>query len=135
MRQQATSITYDRAKSLRASMTDAERALWQRLRREQLGVKFRRQHPLDPFIADFACLAPKMVVELDGSQHQEQKAYDLRRDAFFASKGFTVLRFWTDEPLKNMDGVLAVIAQQIELVASSRAAVPPPQPSPGRGGS
>jgi BirA family biotin operon repressor/biotin-[acetyl-CoA-carboxylase] ligase/primosomal protein N' (replication factor Y) len=98
-------------------------------------VKFRRQHPLGPFIADFACLAPKMVVELDGSQHQEQKAYDLRRDAFFASKGFTVLRFWADEPLKNMDGVLAVIAQQIELVASSRAAVPPPQPSPGGGGS
>lgn len=62
-------------------MTDAERALWSRLRGEQLGVKFRRQHPLGGYVADFACLAPRLIVELDGSQHANQQAYDDRRDA------------------------------------------------------
>ncbi|HEY1228309.1 MAG TPA: endonuclease domain-containing protein [Ramlibacter sp.] len=129
MRQQATSIIHDRAQALRAGMTDSERKLWSRLRREQLGVKFRRQHPLGPFIADFACLDPKLIVELDGSQHLEQEQYDARRDAFFHSKGFKVLRFWTDEPLTNIDGVLTVILDQIG------AGAPPPLPSPGGRGS
>ena len=60
-------------------MTDGERRLWSRLRGEQLGVKFRRQHPLGSYVADFACLEPRLIVELDGSQHADQAGYDARR--------------------------------------------------------
>jgi very-short-patch-repair endonuclease len=115
MRGQAFSNTHTNARALRAGMTDSERKLWSRLRMEQLGVKFRRQHPLGNYIADFACLDPKVIVELDGSQHAEQPAYDARRDAFFREKGFALLRFATDEPLRNIDGVLTVIAEQLGL--------------------
>jgi very-short-patch-repair endonuclease len=80
---------------------------------EQLGVKFRRQHPLGRYIADFACLSPKLIVELDGSQHADRAEYDAVRDAFFREHGFAVLRFATNEPLINMDGVLSVIAEQL----------------------
>ena len=100
-------------------MTDAERALWSRLRGEQLGVKFRRQHPLGGYVADFACLAPRPIVELDGSQHANQQAYDDRRDAFFRSQGFTVLRVATDAPFVNMEGVLVSILDRLESLAGA----------------
>jgi very-short-patch-repair endonuclease len=116
MRNQAFSKTHTNARALRASMTDSERMLWSRLRMEQLGVKFRRQHPLGRYIADFACLAPKLIVELDGSQHADHHAYDATRDAFFRGQGFAVLRFPTNEALKNIDGVLTVIAEQLGTV-------------------
>jgi len=109
-------------------MTDSERLLWSRLRAEQMGVKFRRQHPLGHYVADFACLDPKMVVELDGSQHAEQEDYDARRDAFFEQQGFAVLRFPTDAPFMNLEGVLTVIADQI-----SRAGRAPTPTLPRRG--
>jgi very-short-patch-repair endonuclease len=115
MRNQAFSKTHANARALRSRMTDSERKLWSRLRMEQLGVKFRRQHPLGNYVADFACLAPKLVVELDGSQHAETPAYDAKRDEFFRERGFVVLRFATDEPLKNIDGVLTVILEQLGL--------------------
>jgi very-short-patch-repair endonuclease len=115
MRQQAYSTTHKNARALRAGMTDSERKLWSRLRMEQLGVKFRRQHPLGNYIADFACLGPKMIIELDGSQHAENAEYDAKREAFFRDHGFQVLRFKTDEPLKNIDGVLTVIFEQLGL--------------------
>ena len=98
-------------------MTDSERKLWSGLRGEQLGVKFRRQHPLGNYIADFACLDPKLIVELDGSQHAEQAAYDARRDAFFHAQGFTILRFATNEPLRNLPGVLTAILDQLKTLA------------------
>ena len=129
MRNQAFSTTHVNARALRAAMTDSERKLWGRLRSEQLGVKFRRQHPLGTYIADFACLAPRLIVELDGSQHAEQAAYDARRDAFFRSHGFEVLRFATDEPLKNMDGVLTVILEHLGNVGE-RPLRPHPNPPP-----
>ncbi len=103
-------------------MTDSERKLWFGLRLEQLGVKFRRQHPLGSYIADFACLQPKLIVELDGSQHAKQAEYDCRRDAFFKTQGFTVLRFQTDAPFTNLQGVLTVILEQIQ--ASGSAPIP-----------
>ena len=109
-------------------MTDSERKLWSRLRSEQLGVKFRRQHPLGNYVADFACLSPKLIVELDGSQHADQMAYDAQRDAFFRAQGFAVLRFGSNEPFLNIEGVLTVVADE---VAAGR--LPPSQPSP-RGG-
>ena len=128
MQDQATSTAQRNARILRREMTDAERKLWSHLRGEQLGVKFRRQHPLGSYVADFACLAPKLIVELDGSQHADQVDYDARRDAFLRAQGFAVPRFGSDEPFLNIEGVLMVIAAQI--AARQR---PPSQPSP-RGG-
>jgi very-short-patch-repair endonuclease len=119
MRNQAFSTTHVNARALRAAMTDSERRLWSRLRGEQLGVKFRRQHPLGSYIADFACLQPKVIVELDGSQHDAQAPYDARRDAFFREQGFVVLRFPTDAPFRNLDGVLTVIVDQLGIGGSA----------------
>ena len=98
-------------------MTDSERKLWSGLRAGQLGAKFRRQHPLGIYIADFACLSPKLIVEVDGSQHAEQQDYDARREAFLKSKGFAVLRFATNEPLVNLDGVLTNILEALTKLA------------------
>jgi very-short-patch-repair endonuclease len=94
-------------------MTGSERKLWSAIRGAQLGVKFRRQHPFGNYVADFACLEPMLVVELDGSQHHGQQAYDQRRDEFFRSHGFSVLRFPTDAPFRNLEGVLSVIVDHI----------------------
>ena len=140
MQHQSTIHAQRHARSLRAGLTDSERALWQCLRGEQLGVKFRRQHPLASFIADFACLQPRLIVELDGSQHAAQAGYDARRDAFFRAQGFEVLRFETDAPLRNMDGVLQVIFEQLRVLAGGaptpalprRGREPKPTPPAGR---
>ncbi|MDB5894412.1 MAG: hypothetical protein JWQ88_1943 [Rhodoferax sp.] len=96
----------------------------------QFGVKFRRQHPLGNYIADFACLAPKLIIELDGSQHADEMAYDGRRNRFFKDQGFEVLRFATDQPFVNLAGVLSVI---FDTIAAATCRLPPSQPSP-RGG-
>ena len=100
-------------------MTDSERKLWTGLRAEQLGVKFRRQHPLGNYIADFACLDPKLIVELDGSQHQAQAHYDNKREAFFRSQGCDVLRFASNEPFTNLEGVLNAIAHRMALLSAA----------------
>ena len=110
-------------------MTDSERKLWTVLRSEQLGVKFRRQHPLGNYIADFACLGLRLIVELDGSQHQDQQTYDVRRDAFFRVQGFEVLRFPSNAPFLNLDGVLQVIADRLAVLAA-----PAPIPTFPQGG-
>jgi very-short-patch-repair endonuclease len=117
-----------RARELRRELTDAERRLWSRLRDRRLaGAKFRRQHPIGPFDADFCCPDYHLVVELDGGQHQEQAATDARRTAFLGSQGYRVLRFWDNEVLQNTDGVLMRILEILE-------APPSPRPSPSRGG-
>jgi BirA family biotin operon repressor/biotin-[acetyl-CoA-carboxylase] ligase len=131
MQNQSTPVAQRNARTLRRAMTDSERKLWYGLRAEQLGVKFRRQHPLGNYIADFACLDPKVIVELDGSQHAEQAEYDDRRDRFFREQGFQVLRFPTNAPFANFDGVREAILEQVRVLAR----VPPPQPSPKGGGS
>ena len=130
MQHQSTIKAQRHARDLLAGMTDSERLLWAKLRAEQLGVKFRRQHPLGPYIADFACLAPALIVELDGSQHAVDAAYDARRDEFFKAHGFVVLRFPTDAPFRNMEGVLQVIFEQ--LTAEARDAPTPALPQRGR---
>jgi very-short-patch-repair endonuclease len=117
MQHQSTSAAQHHARTLRRGMTDSERKLWSGLRSEQLGVKFRRQHPLGNYIADFACLDPQLIVELDGSQHADQKTYDQRRDQYFASQGFAVLRFATNDPLLNLAGVLTAILDQLNTLA------------------
>ena len=117
MQNQATLNARRNAPTLRSGMTDAERRLWSCLRSEQLGVKFRRQHPLGTYVADFACLAPKLIVQLDGSQHADQVDYDLRRDAFFQTQGFAVLRFPSNAPLMQLESVAQAIANRLDELA------------------
>ncbi len=124
MQNQATSAAQARARQLRAAMTDGERRLWSRLRGEQLGVKFRRQHPLGRYIADFACLSPRLIVELDGSQHIERAGQDQVRDAFFRAQGFAVLRFAANAPFVNLDGVLQAIFAQLQALHAPTPALP-----------
>ena len=117
MQDQATPNARVHARALRRDMTDAERKLWSGLRGEQLGGKFRRQHPLGNYIADFACLELKVIVELDGSQHADNQVYDLARDAFFKAQGFTVMRFPSNAPFQNFDGVMSTILHQPNRLA------------------
>ena len=132
MQNQSTPKAQQNARALRREMTDSERKLWSGLRSEQLGVKFRRQHPLGNYIADFVCLDPKLIIELDGSQHQAQEGYDARRDAFLRAQGFDVLRFGSNDPFVNFEGVLQAIVNRLgELTAVWPQ---PNHPPPGGGG-
>jgi very-short-patch-repair endonuclease len=101
------------ARDNRLSPSDAERLLWYHLRYQALGVKFRRQHPIGPYVADFACLSPRLVVEIDGSQHLGSR-YDRERDQFMRDLGWIVLRFWSWEVVGNVEGVLNGIVDAIE---------------------
>ncbi len=99
-----------RAEELRHNPTDAEAALWKALRMHQAnGIHFRRQYAIGPYIVDFCSVRGKLIIELDGGQHLEQKGYDDERTAFLASKGYQVLRFWNNEVLQNLDSVMTVI--------------------------
>ena len=98
--------TRTRAIKLRKEPTHAERKLWARIRNDQLGVNFRRQHAIGNFIPDFVCVKKKLIIELDGSQHLEQVEYDSERTAFLESKGYRVLRFWNNDVTNNIDTVL-----------------------------
>jgi very-short-patch-repair endonuclease len=116
--------TLDQAKALRQAVTDAEQALWYRLRAGRLqGWKFRRQHPIPPYVVDFYCEACRLVVELDGSQHNEEA--DRVRTRFLQSQGLKVLRFWDNEVLQQMDGVVAAILGAFD----GRTLSPTPLPS------
>jgi very-short-patch-repair endonuclease len=98
-----------RARELRRSMTEAEHRLWKALRAQSLGAKFRRQVPIGSYVADFACLPKKLIVEVDGGQHLDN-SLDAVRDAWLRSRGFRVLRFWDHEVFRNLEGVLETIA-------------------------
>ncbi|MDC9825388.1 endonuclease domain-containing protein [Devosia sp. ZB163] len=123
------------ARTLRRNSTEVEKRLWSILRDRRLaGHKFRRQVPIGPYVADFACFDARLVVELDGSQHLEDAARDTRRDAELARRGFEVLRVWNSEVSDNRDGVLDLIFDAL----SRRAAPPssglrPPSPIKGEG--
>jgi very-short-patch-repair endonuclease len=104
-----------RARALRMRLTDAERKLWYALRdRRFAGFKFRRQVPLGPFIADFVCFDERLVIEVDGGQHADS-LQDRRRDRWFAANRFRVLRFWNNEVLSNLEGVMTVLAQALKV--------------------
>ncbi len=104
----------DRARRLRRDQSEAERRLWARLRARHLcGAKFRRQHPIGRFIADFCCVERPLVVELDGGQHALQAEADQRRSAFLARRGYRVLRFWDNEVMENMEAVLQQIVEAL----------------------
>lgn len=111
------------ARQLRSASTDAEKALWYRLRARRLqDLKFRRQHPIPPYIVDFYCEACQLVIELDGSQHCE--AVDRERTNFLKRQGLVVLRFWDSEVLQQMDSVLEAILRE----AAERTLTPTPLP-------
>jgi very-short-patch-repair endonuclease len=104
------------ARDLRSNLTDAETILWSKLRRKQLGgYRFHRQHPVGPFIADFACREAHLIVELDGATHstQDERAADAQRTAYIEAQGWYVLRFWNAEVYDNLHGVLESILQRL----------------------
>ena len=123
--QRISSKVTNNVRALRKNMTDVEQQLWYKIRSRQLqNFRFRRQHPIGQYIVDFICLEKKLIIELDGSQHAEdQKKYDSIRDLWLTQQGFKVLRFWNNDVLNNMDGVLITICQYL----------PPSQPSPLKG--
>ncbi len=118
------------ARALRKNLTDAEKRLWQKLKRRQIGTaKFRRQQPIGDYIIDFACLERRLIVELDGGQHATQVAYDDQRTAWLESRGYRVLRFWNNDVLANTDGVVQKI-----LIAIGDGDCPPIPTFPLKGG-
>jgi primosomal protein N' (replication factor Y) len=102
-----------RAKELRTAATDAEKKLWSLLRNHGLdGHKFRRQHPIGPFVADFACVESLLIIEADGGQHNES-AGDERRTTWLNSHGWRVIRFWNNDILNNGDSVRGEILRAL----------------------
>ncbi len=106
-----TSKVRDLARRLRRDQTDTERRPWTRLRARQLcGAKFRRQHPIGPYIADFCCVERGLVVELDGGQHAFNVEADSKRSEFLGDYGYQVLRFWDNEVMEDIEAVVQHIA-------------------------
>ncbi len=104
MKQHSLEIT--RARELRKHPTEAEKALWSQLRNRQLGgYRFRRQRPIGKYIVDFVCLESRLVVELDGGQHATTSGYDDARTNYINQRGFSVIRFWNNQALAEIDGV------------------------------
>ncbi len=102
-----------RAQELRREQTPSEKQLWSRLRRKQLyGLKFRRQHPIGPFIVDFYCAAHKLIIEIDGHSHAFQVEYDQARTTYLQERDYTVLRFTNNQVRHQLDAVLDEIARQ-----------------------
>ncbi|MEJ5030937.1 endonuclease domain-containing protein [Comamonas sp. MYb69] len=109
-------VSVQQARALRQASTTAEQLLWRHLRNRQLaGAKFRRQHPLGPYILDFVCLEQGLVVELDGGQHADlqAQAYDQQRSAWLQQQGLRVLRFWNHEVVQQTNEVLARVLQAL----------------------
>ena len=116
-----------RARSLRQNMTEAEIRVWQMLRAHRMnGHKFRRQVPIGRYIADFVCHEARLVVEIDGGQHDRSSPQETERSGFLQREGYRILRFWNNEVLANPDGVCETIVNEL-------AASPPPCPPPSRG--
>lgn len=112
----AGAVTRHRAKALRRELTDAERILWSRLKGRQVrGWQFRVQHPVDPYILDFACVQQKLAIELDGATHgsEEERAHDEHRRVFLEARGWFVLRFWNADVYENLEGVIESIMRRL----------------------
>ena len=111
----------ERARDLRRHMTEAEQQLWQMLRSRQTeGYRFRRQVPIGGFIADFACHAARLIVEIDGGQHDPSSESEASRTRFLEGEGYRVLRFWNNEVLDNSEGVRPAIAEALHQGGPSR---------------
>ena len=115
-----------RARRLRLNSTDAELSLWNQLRARAINdCKFVRQEPIGPYIVDFVCRERRLIIEVDGGQHADNK-HDQVRDQWLTQRNYRVLRFWNNEVLGNMDGVLEVIAAALDAES-------PPHPPAGGG--
>ncbi len=114
-----------RARDLRRDGSRAERKVWDLLRARRIGdAKFRRQHPIEPYFADFACISRKLVIEIDGDHHAFQMEADARRTAAMEREGWRVVRFWANEVVQNTEGIWAKIEQ---VVADCPPHLPLPQ--------
>jgi very-short-patch-repair endonuclease len=105
------------ARNLRHQQSDAERLLWGKLRGLQLNrVKFRRQHPIGKYVVDFVSLSKKLIIEIDGSQHNEEfvKEKDERRTRWLEEEGYLVLRFWNNDVLTNIEGIFTTIQEALK---------------------
>jgi len=110
----------EKLKQLRIEMTPEESRLWYLLRdRRFFGYTFRRQMPIGAYIVDFACFKARLIVELDGGQHQDDVAHDQRRSAFLNDNGWKVIRFWNNEFRSNEEGVLSVILEHLQCLMPS----------------
>jgi very-short-patch-repair endonuclease len=119
----------ERARHLRQHRTEAEIAIWQRLRRKQLdGARFRQQFPIGPYIVDFLCLQRRLIIEIDGGQHATNVAADAARTTWLASQSFHVMRFWNNDVSDNLDGVIDTIYRWL-----LNNPAPPPRPAPVKG--
>ena len=106
----------EKAASLCKNMTIAEHAIWRQLRVRQIfGYKFRKQVPIGRYIADFICYEKRLIIEIDGGQHAEAVNYDERRTRWLEAQEFLVIRFWNNEVLQNMEGVLERIVSCLEV--------------------
>lgn len=125
----------ENAKSLRRTQTDAEQKLWYHLRAHRfMGKKFKRQKPMGRYVVDFVCLEEKLIIELDGGQHADNVEYDRERDSWLRSEGYTVLRFWNNEMLNEMEGVLERMRMEIDnKIVLNDTLSPDPSPVNGRG--
>ena len=114
-----------KARLLRKNQTDAEKMLWAQLRDRRLnGCKFRRQVPVGPYVADFLSESSQLIIEIDGGQHLDNKEYDQYRDEFLRANGYHVIRFWNNEVMMNLNGVLEAISEKLSQIA------PHPNPLP-----
>ncbi len=108
-------------RTLRRNQTEAEARLWRYLRNRRLaGVKFRRQFPIAAYVADFVCLEHLLIIEIDGGQHAEHVQRDLKRTRYLESRGYRILRFWNNDVLQNMEGVLLSITRALTPALSQR---------------
>jgi very-short-patch-repair endonuclease len=102
------------AKNLRKNSTEAEKKLWLHLRAKQFqGLKFRKQAPMGRYIVDFVCHAKKLVIEVDGGQHAADKSRDRQRGIWLRAQGYEVMRFWNNEVLENVEGVLECVRVKV----------------------
>jgi very-short-patch-repair endonuclease len=113
-RRRSNPQTKHRAIELRRESTPAEHKLWSRLRNDQLGVTFRRQHAIGKYIPDFCSPKAKLIIELDGSQHLIQEEYDTERTKYLESLGYMVLRFWNNDVMNDIESVIRAIIQAME---------------------
>ena len=103
------------AKLLRQQQTNAEHLLWLHLRDRRLAnYKFRRQLPIGSYIADFVCMSARLIIEVDGGQHATNTNFDEQRTNFLNQQGYAVIRFWNNEVLQNLDGVLIVVLKELK---------------------
>ena len=117
------------ARRLRRQMTDAESLLWRHLRHRRLnGWKFKRQVPIDRYVVDFCCADARVIIEVDGGQHADQIDHDAKRTDVLSAMGYLVVRFWNNDVLTNINGVLETIMTTLDSLKSV-----PPLPK-GRGG-